>query len=195
MYFPGLSRTNCLAISKSQICGSKPKCVTSTSDSMSRWFTWAYAPAGDAWVTRVVVTTPVAFFASWAHWIIDVTRLASTLAPSQSPACTLAETPMVRKLVFTPHMYAVAVLAESGTCLSMQYVCKNEVLHRTHCVIMSEIVYSNYSTLGITSTENDIFPLRLWTLTRNGNLAPSLHHVALIPNINWALDISPFNQC
>ena len=33
-------------------------------------------------------------------------------------------TPMVRKFAFSPHMKAVAVLAESGVWASWQYVCK-----------------------------------------------------------------------
>ena len=58
MFLPGSFSTSCLAMS-SQTFGSWPEYVICASFSQSLSAMWAYAPAGDACVTLVVVTTPV----------------------------------------------------------------------------------------------------------------------------------------
>jgi len=76
---------------------------------------FAYAPEGLAWVRVVVVTIPVDFPAFWAHSAMEVRRFAGSWLAVQLLYSTAALTPILTMLVFTPHKYAVAVQAESGT--------------------------------------------------------------------------------
>jgi hypothetical protein len=58
IFLPGRLLTSCSAMS-SQISGFSPEALISASFSQSLLAVWAYVPDGDAWVIRVVVTTPV----------------------------------------------------------------------------------------------------------------------------------------
>lgn len=125
-FLPGSEVISCLAMSGHRVrfALAPSNRTMSASDSQSRCAVHAYVPAGDACVTRVVVTMPVAFPAHWAHWSSDVVRRSAGTDASQSPSRTAAVTPMVPLLPFTPFRYAVAEHAESATWLLTQYVCK-----------------------------------------------------------------------
>lgn len=120
MSFPGLLVTSCLAMSSHWPASAR--FAMSASDSQSRYATCAYAPAGDACVTLDVDTSPTALPLAIDHSAMDCVRFSDASEPRQSYSFTLADSPIVSKLAFTPVRYAVDVHAESDTCLSTQYV-------------------------------------------------------------------------
>ena len=70
-----------------------------------------------AWVTRVVVTTPVARPDACAQAASERRGVAAR-CDAQSPRVTAAGTPIVPMFTFTPVISAVAVAAESLTWAS-----------------------------------------------------------------------------
>ena len=88
----------------------------SVSFSQSRLGECAQVAAGVAWVSRAVLTMPVAMPALSAS-CSQVSRCLPRL-PAQSSRSP-AETPMAPMWVFTPVVTAVMVPAESGVCESV----------------------------------------------------------------------------
>lgn len=81
-------------------------------------------PAGEAWVTLVVVTKPVRLPFSWNSLAMESTRFCSSFIAEQFFFFTAAETPIVPRFALTPQRYAVAEQAESAVWWSTQYVWK-----------------------------------------------------------------------
>lgn len=81
-----------------------------------------FLPAGEAWVTLVVVTIPVFLPCCWKSLTIESTWFFTSTIDEQFFLLTAAVTPIVPKLDFTPPRYAVAEQAESGVWWSTQYV-------------------------------------------------------------------------
>lgn len=117
-FLPVSFSISCLAMSDDEathILLDRGSIYMSRSHSQARLATLAYAPAGVACVTLMLVTTPVLLPANCAHFMLDTAWLAGSLLAKQSRLPTLPDTPMVSMLPFTPVRYAVAEHAESAT--------------------------------------------------------------------------------